>query len=186
VRGPDGPRGGFAGGRFGGGGGRGGNGQGRWNLSIFHTVQFTSTVLVAPGGPVLELLDGDALTAGGVPRQGLEFEGGAFYKGFGLRLNGTWMSPVTVKATGAPGSSDLRFGSVTKVGLRAFVNFDQRKKLVEDAPFLKGARLTLKVDNLFDSRQRVTDASGAVPLSYQPDYRDPRGRVIGLDFRKMF
>jgi hypothetical protein len=32
----------------------------------------------------------------------------------------------------------------------------------------------------------VTDGSGLVPLAYQRDYRDPRGRVIGLDFRKMF
>jgi hypothetical protein len=178
------------GGGFGGGPGgpmgRGGNGQGRWNISIFHTVQFTDTVLVAPGGPVLDLLNGDALTAGGVPRQGLEFEGGGFDKGFGLRLNGTWMAPVTVHATGAPGSSDLRFGSVTKVNLRAFVNFDQQQKLIADAPLLKGARVMLKVENLFNSRQQVTDASGAVPLSYQLDYRDPRGRVIGIDLRKMF
>jgi hypothetical protein len=42
------------------------------------------------------------------------------------------------------------------------------------------------VDNLFDSRQRVTDATGTVPLSYQPDLLDPQGRVIGLEFRKQF
>lgn len=200
--GPRGPGGGFGGpgrgpgggamgggprGMMGGGpGGPGGNGQGRWNLSVYHTVQFTNTVLVAPGGPVLDLLDGDALTAGGVPRHGIEMEGGGFYRGFGLRLNGNWSAPVTVRASGAPGSSDLRFGSVTKLNLRAFVNFDQQKKIVEDVPFLKGARLMFKVDNLLDSRQLVTDGSGEVPLSYQADYRDPRGRVIGIDFRKMF
>jgi hypothetical protein len=181
--------GGGGGGRFAGGGGPGGpggNGQGRWNISLFHTVEFTNTVLVTPGGPALDLLGGDALVAGGVPRQGFQLEGGGFYKGLGLRLNGTWSAPVTVRATGAPGSSDLRFGSVTKLNLRAFVNFDQKKKLIEDVPFLKGARLTLKVDNLLDSRQHVTDNTGEVPLSYQVDYRDPRGRVIGLDFRKMF
>jgi hypothetical protein len=182
------PPAGPGGGRFmgGGPGGPGGNGQGRWNLSLFHKVEFTNTVLVAPGGPVLDLLGGDALTAGGVARHGLELDGGGFYKGFGLRLNGTWSSPVKVRATRAPGSNDLRFGSVTKLNLRAFVNFDQKKKLVDDMPFLKGARLSLKIDNLLDSRQRVTDAAGTVPLSYQADYRDPRGRVIGLDFRKMF
>jgi hypothetical protein len=172
----------FAGGRH---GGRG-NGQGRWNLSIFHTVQFTDTVLVAPGGPVLDLLGGDALVAGGVPRQGVEIEGGTFYKGFGLRFNGDWTAPVTVRATGAPGSTNLRFGSLAKLNLRAFVNFGQQASLVKQAPFLKGARLSLKVTNLFNARQRVTDPSGVVPLSYQPDYRDPRGRVIELDFRKMF
>jgi hypothetical protein len=182
----DGPRSGGRGGGHGFMGGRRGNGQGRWNLSLFYTEQFTDTVLVAPGGPVLDLLNGDALTAGGVARHGLEMEGGAFYKGFGLRFNGTWSAPVTIRATGVPGSTNLRFGSVTKLNLRAFVNFDQQAKLVQAVPFLKGARLTLKVENLFDSRQRVTDGSGVVPLSYQADYRDPQGRVIGLDFRKMF
>jgi outer membrane receptor protein involved in Fe transport len=175
--------GGFRGGPM--GGPMGGTGQGRWNLSLFHTIEFTNTVLVAPGGPALDLLGGDALTAGGVARHGIELEGGLFHKGFGLRATGNWSAPVTVGATGA-GGSDLRFGSVTKLNLRAFVNFDQKTKLIEDMPFLKGMRLSLKVDNLLDSRQRVTDANGVVPLSYQADYRDPRGRVIGIDLRKMF
>lgn len=181
-------RGGGGGFRGGGpmGGPMGGNGQGRWNLSLYHTIEFTNTVLVAPGGPVLDLLGGDALTAGGVARHGLELEGGLFHKGFGLRVTGNWSSPVTVRSTGTPTSSDLRFGSVTKLNLRAFVNFDQKPKLIKDMPFLKGMRLSLKVDNLLDSRQRVTDQTGAVPLSYQPDYRDPQGRVIGIDLRKMF
>ena len=166
--------------------GRGGNGPGRWNLSLAHTVELTNTVLIAPGGPSLDLLDGDALTAGGVARHGLELEGGGFYRGFGLRFNGNWSAPVTVRGSGAPGSTDLRFGSVLKLNLRAFVNFDQQKKVVEAVPFLKGARLMLKVDNVLDQRQRVTNSAGEVPLTYQADYRDPRGRVIGIDFRKMF
>jgi hypothetical protein len=53
-------------------------------------------------------------------------------------------------------------------------------------PFLKGSRLSFVVDNVLDSRQRVTDAGGAVPMSYQPDYLDPRGRYWGIDFRKVF
>ncbi len=184
------PGGGMGRGPGGGGRGPGGpggnNGQGRWNLSLVHTVELTNSVLVAPGGPVLDLLDGNALTAGGVARHGLEGEGGVFYRGFGLRFNGTWSAPVTVRATGGPGSTDLRFGSVFKLNLRTFVDFNQRKKLIEDVPFLKGARLMLKVDNVLDQRQRVTNPAGEVPLTYQLDYRDPRGRVIGIDFRKMF
>jgi len=53
-------------------------------------------------------------------------------------------------------------------------------------PFLKGARLTFRIENLLGDRQRVTDGTGTVPLSYQPDYLDPRGRVITLQFRKAF
>lgn len=162
------------------------NGQGRWNLSLFHTVQLTNVVTVAPGGPVLDLLDGEAISVGGVARHSLEAEGGTFYRGFGVRLNGSWTAPARVTASGAPGSSDLRFGSVLKIDGRLFVNFDQRKSIVEAVPFLKGARLAFEFENILNSRQKVTDGSNTVPLSYQADYRDARGRVVGLDFRKMF
>jgi len=157
-------------------------GQGRWSLSLFHTLRFADEVLVAPGGPVLDLLGGDALSGGGSPRNALEFEGGAFHKGKGLRLNGSWTAPTRVRASGLPGTSDLRFGSVFKLDLRAFVDMGQ----VSKAPILKGLRVALTAENLFDSRQKVTDGSGAVPLSYQPDTLDSRGRVLGIDLRKAF
>jgi hypothetical protein len=179
--------GGHRGGRgFGRGPMGGGDGRGRWNLSLYHTYRFSETVRIGPTGPALDLLDGDAIAEGGVARHALELEGGAFYRGFGFRLNGKWNAPTHVVSAGAAGSSDLRFGSTFDVNARLFVNFGQRKRLVEKVPFLKGARLSLEIDDIFDSRQQVTDANGLVPLSYQAAYRDPRGRVIGLDFRKMF
>ena len=196
-RGPGGPRGGSgrpagagAGGGRGPGGGMmgamfGGGGQGRWNVGVYHTVQFSSRVLIAPGGPALDLLDGDALSGGGTPRHSVEFNLGAFHKGLGMFGQGTWSGPTTLKASGAPGTSDLRFGSLAKVNLNLFADLGQIG-LAKQAPFFKGARVSLRVDNLFDARQKVKDGSGMVPLSYQPDYLDPRGRVIELEFRKMF
>ena len=166
-------------------GGRG-DGRGRWNVSLYHTYRIDETVQVAPGSPVLDLLGGDAIASGGVARHAFEMEGGVFHKGFGVRLRGKWSAPTHVVSSGAPGSSDLRFGSVLDIGGRIFVNFDQKKSLVEKVPFLKGARLAFEFDNILDSRQRVTDGAGNVPLTYQAAYRDPRGRVIGIDFRKMF
>ena len=197
---PGGGRGGGGGrppGAGGGGGGRGGGigaligggpgGQpGRWSLGVYDTVQFTSRVLVAPGGPVLDLLNGDALSSGGTPRHTLEFNGGVFYKGLGTFIQGTWISPTSVTASGLPGTSDLRFGSVTNINMFVFFDFNQRPKLIKAVPFLKGARMSLRIENLLGSRQQVTDASGAVPLSYQADYLDPRGRVIRVEFRKSF
>lgn len=185
------PPGGGAGPRGGGRGGMmgmmGGGGQpGRWTLGLYHTVQFESRVLIAPGGPLLDLLNGDTLTTGGTPRHTLEFNGGVFYKGIGSFFNGTWKAPTTVAASGLPGTSDLRFGSVTAVNLFLFMDFSARPKLIENVPFLKGARMSLRIENLFNSRQKVTDGTGTVPLSYQADYLDPRGRVIGLQFRKTF
>ena len=166
-------------------GGPGGQ-PGRWSLGVFDTVQFQSRVLIAPGGPVLDLLNGDALSGGGTPRHTIEFNGGLFYKGLGTFFQGTWSSPTTLRASGLPGTSDLRFGSVASVNMFLFFDFNQRPKLIKDVPFLKGARLSLRFENLLGSRQRVTDASGAVPLSYQADYLDPRGRVIRIELRKSF
>lgn len=188
---PPGPPPGGGGGRGPGPGGRGMmgallGGQGRWTLGLYHTVQFDSTVLIAPGGPLLNLLDGDALSGGGTPRHALEFNGGAFYKGFGSFLQGTWNAPTRVTASGAPGTSDLRFGALAKINLNLFADLGRMPKLTRKARFFKGSRLALQFENVFDAHQKVTDASGAVPLSYQPDYLDPRGRVITLNFRKLF
>ncbi|MFD2579068.1 TonB-dependent receptor [Novosphingobium colocasiae] len=176
--------GGFGGGP-GGGPGRGGRGS-RWNLSVYHTWTISDRVRIAPGTPWLDQLVGEALTAGGVPRHEIEMEGGLFANGLGARLKGTWSAPSRVDGSGAPGSSDLRFGSTFDLGLRLFVDFDRRASLIEKMPFLKGARLSFTVDNLLDSRQRVTDETGATPYAYQRAFREPQGRVIGIDLRKMF
>ena len=188
-RGPGGPPGGI--GRGGGMGPMmgmmgGGTGQGRWNVSAYHTLRFSDRVLVAPGGPLLDLLGGDAVSGGGVARHSLELEGGAFRKGFGLRFNGRWNAPTRLKASGAPGTSDLRFGSTFRLDIRLFSNLGMQKRLTDMSPFFKGATLAFQFDNIFDSRQKVTDANEVTPFSYLPDFIDPRGRMVGIDFRKTF
>lgn len=166
----------------------GGDGQGRWNLSLYHTVNLANTVMIAPGLPVLDLLDGDATgSGGGVSRHLLELEGGTFYRGIGIRLSGNYRSATRVRGTGLPGSSDLLFGDLATFNLRSFVALDQQRWLVGERPrFFKNARLSLSVNNIFDTRQRVTDASGLVPLRYQPFLIDPVGRFVEIEFRKLF
>ena len=181
-----------------GGGGRGGSGfgpmggpgdgQGRWNLALYHTVNLANSVLIAPGGPFLDLLNGDATgSGGGVSRHLLELEGGGFYRGVGLRVSGNYRSATTVRGTGLPGSSDLFFGDLATFNLRSFIALDQQKWLVGDDPgFFKNARVSVLVNNIFDARQRVTDANGVVPLRYQPFLIDPVGRFVEIEFRKLF
>lgn len=164
----------------------GGGGQGRWNLGLYHTIRFKEQVVVTPGGQVLDLLKGDALSGGGTPRHSFELDGGFFHKGVGVRLNGTYTAPTDVRASGVPGSSDLHFGGLATLNLRMFVDLNRQQSLIKAAPFLKGTRLSLRIDNLFDTRQRVTDGTGAVPISYQPDLIDPRGRFLGIELRKQF
>lgn len=166
-------------------GGRRGPGS-RWNIAVYHTWRFTDRVRIAPGVPVLDQLGGDSIAAGGIPRHAIEAEGGVFKDGYGLRLQAEWEAPARVNGSGLPGSSDLRFGSTFNIDLRLFADLGRNEDLVAKVPFLKGSRLSLTVDNLLDQRQRVTDENGVVPIAYQPAYREPQGRVIGIDFRKMF
>lgn len=184
-----GPRGG--GGRgFGGGGGGFGPGGGmpsRWSLALYHTYRLEEEILIRPGVPVLDLLNGSAVSSsGGASRHEVELSGGVFHKGFGLRLQGTYKSGTTADGSGLPGSNDLRFSDLAAINAFLFVNLDQQTKVIKAVPFLKGSRITLRVENILNDVIDVRDQDGFVPLGYQPAYIDPRGRVFELSFRKRF
>ena len=187
-RGGGGPRAGGRGGRGGGGGPGamfgGGPQGGRWSVSLYHTYKLTDKILIRPGVPELDLLDGSATgSGGGSNRHLLELDGGVFYKGMGARLSAKYDSGSTV--TGGT-AGDLNFGDLATFNLRLFADLNQQPKLIEKLPFLKGSRLRLSFDNLFDAQRRITDANGVVPLNYQPGYIDPLGRYIELEWRKTF
>ena len=187
-RGGGGPRAGGRSGRGGGGGPGamfgGGPQGGRWSVSLYHTYKLTDKIMIRPGVPELDLLDGSATgSGGGSNRHLLELDGGLFYKGMGARLSAKYDSGSTV--TGGT-AGDLNFGDLATFNLRLFADLNQVPKLTEKLPFLKGSRLRLSFDNLFDAQRRITDANGVVPLNYQPGYIDPLGRYIELEWRKTF
>lgn len=170
-----------------GGGGRGGGGmqpgQGRFNISLFHTWRIQDEILIAPGLPILDLLDGDATDAGGgSPRHQIQLQGGVFRNGMGLFVNSTWRQGTEVDGGTGP---DLIFEDRTTVNLNAFVNLDQRASWVERWPWLQGSRINLRVQNLFDSRPEVSTSAGDTPVNYQPDFLDPQGRTVSITFRKI-
>ena len=174
---------------FGGGGGFGaGGGQpSRWNIALYHTYRIQEEILIRPGVPILDLLNGSATSSnGGAARHEVELSGGMFHKGFGLRLQGTYKSGTTAKGTGLPGSNDLRFSDIAAINVFLFVNLDQQARVVKAAPFLKGSRITLRVENILNDIVDVRDQNGNVPLGYQQGYIDPRGRVFELSVRKRF
>jgi len=182
-----GPRGGGGGGGF--GFGRPGGDGGRWQISLYDSIRFKDQIVIRPDLPVLDLLGGSATGGnGGAPRHSIELEGGWFFKGLGFRLTGRYETGTNVlgSVTGGPATSDLFFSDLLTLNASAFVNFDNRKKLVEAVPFLKGSRVRLSLQNLTGAIRDVRDGSGLVPLGYQQGYLDPRGRFIEVSFRKRF
>lgn len=178
--------GGRPGGGFGGpGGGRGGGG-GRLSFSVYHTWHFTESILIAPGVPELDLLNGDATgSSGGQPRHEVEARVGYTNNGLGARLSVDWESGTHVDGA-LGGTSRLDFGSLATANLRLFANLGQMPSLVNNHPFLRGSRVSIGIDNIFNTRRDVTNATGGTPLRYQPGYLDPLGRTISISFRKLF
>ena len=172
----------------GGGRGRGGGmmpGQGRFNISLYHTYRIQDEITIRDGLPVLDLLDGAAIGArGGQSRNEVQLQMGAFKSGMGGFLNANWKESTRINGGASP-DDDLSFSDLTTVNLNLFADLSSRESLVSRYPWLKGARVSVGVENIFDQRLKVRDGLGETPLSYQPDYLDPLGRTFRISLRKI-
>ncbi len=180
--------GGFRGG--GGGGGRGGFLDGRLQFTVFHTWTFRNEIGIRPGVPVLDLLNGSAVgSAGGAPRHQIETRLGGGRRGIGGSVGVNWQSgtSVLVDPSGASQSpDDLFFSPRAVANLRLFVDLGQRQDVLLKMPWLRGSRVSLRVDNLFNDRVNVKNRLGAEPIGFQRDQLDPLGRTVTLSLRKLF
>ncbi|MNK31631.1 hypothetical protein D3C87_500700 [compost metagenome] len=176
----------------GGGGGRGGNrgaamqpGQGRFNVSLYHTYRIQDEITIRDGLPVLDLLDGAATgSRGGQSRNEVQFQMGLFKSGMGGFLNANWKESTRVSG-GTNSTDDLTFSDLTTVNLNLFADLSSRETWVAKYPWLKGARVSIGIDNIFDQRLDVRNGLGETPNAYQPDYLDPLGRTFRISLRKI-
>lgn len=182
--------GGGGGGGFGRGGGRRGfdpgryAGGGRLQIAVYHTVYFKDQALLTSGGPLLNYINGAPVgNTGGQYRQEVEGQLGVTLFGFGARVSADWRSATRVVGGS---SGDLSFSGITTINFRLFENFAQQPWAIRKLPWLRGARLTLNVLNLFDQRIDVRDSTGPTPLIYDSAYLSPTGRSFTLGVRKLF
>jgi len=105
------------------------------------------------------------------------------YKGGDTTLAADWRTGTNVHTlTG----DDLRFSPLATFDLRLFANPGDIPEVAVKHPWFRGTQVQLRVDNILNSRPAVHDATGNVPLNYQPDLLDPLGRTIMISFRKLF
>lgn len=158
--------------------------RGSVQLSFNYTQRLSDEITIAPGLAPLDLLEGETLfDSAGSARHELEVQVGGSREGYGARLVTQWRSGSRIAGSGNRGNLD--FSDLTTVNLRLFADLG----LVEWArphPALRGARLSVVIGNLFDTRQKVSAADGSTPLNYQPDVLDPLGRNVRISFRKLF
>lgn len=81
------------------------------------------------------------------------------------------------------GGGQLRFGSLATIN---FEVFSELTRILPQEHWASNARLSLRVANVTNRRQRVTDSFDATPVNYQPAYLDPVGRTVVLELRKVF
>lgn len=162
-------------------------GQGMLQLSVYHTWRLTDELTTRKGLPVLDQLDGAAISSrNGQAQHEVQVQGGYFKDGLGMRFNGVWKASTWVNG-GATGGQTLYFSDLATLGMSFFASFNApaRKPLVDKYPILKGAQVSLNFENLFDAKQTVRDQNGVTPQAYQRDYLDPLGRTVRLGFRKL-
>ncbi len=164
--------------------GFGRDGRGRYFVNLTHTLELANEILIAPGLEPLDLLDGDATGSFGQARNATRLEAGIFRNGMGMRISGRYTGSARIDGSTLLGSPDLFFDDLATVDLRVFG--DLGRILGKDEGFLKGFRIALRADNIFDARRRVTDSNGDTPINFQPQLIDPTGRFLGIDLRKVF
>lgn len=159
-------------------------------VTFYHTWHWKDEILVREGVPVLDLLNGSATgNRGGRPRHELELQAGVFKGGLGARVTVDWQSGTRVHGlpAGSGGTAaDLDFSAYSTVNINLFANLADRFGGAEAPAWLKGARVSLAINNLLNSRPGVEDLTGSTPLNYQPAFLEPLGRFVSFTLRKVF
>jgi hypothetical protein len=156
----------------------------RLQLNANHSVVFSDEIRIRSGLDPIDLLGGGAIgIAGGRVRH--QFDGTAAVNrgGTGARIGVTWRGRSTLESRISGQTEELSFSPLLLVNLRAFTD---AAELFGRSSWTQGTRLSLNVINLTNDRQTVRDPRRETPLQYQSGYRDPIGRTVELELRKVF
>lgn len=157
--------------------------SGQISISLNHNWQLKSELVVAPGLPVIDRLNGD----GAQSRHALSLDILAGKPGLGINLNGRWKSEVRVRQSGASGDQEFfRYAPMAQLDLGFFVEPENLQVGGDAPPWIAKLRFSLDIQNLFKSYQRVKINDGRIPPGYSRNEIDPLGRTIRLAIRKQF
>ncbi|MCD2323481.1 TonB-dependent receptor [Sphingomonas sp. IC-56] len=145
------------------------------------TYKFSDRLQLRPDTPELDVLRGDTVTGGSLPRLSGFVYGGLTHQGSGVTFDG-WYSGTGRVRSGDP-AADFRFGALLRLNVSAFMDLHD---IAKRAKWTEKLQLRLDVSNIGDGRQRVRDGNGNTPNRFQADYLDPVGRTVTVSLRKLF
>jgi iron complex outermembrane receptor protein len=155
----------------------------RLQLTVNDTLVFQDEIRIRPGLGSVNLLEGGAIgIAGGRVRHQLDGTAAVTSGGLGARIGVAWRGRSTLESRLGGDIDTLRFSPLLSVNVRAFAD---AARLLPHERWAKTLRLSLNVLNLTDDHQAVRDSRGNTPLQYQPAIRDPIGRTVELELRKV-
>ena len=156
-----------------------------WRLSgnFTHTWQLSNRRIARAGLPEVDLLSGGVSGYNAQARHNVVGRLGLARNSSGMQFNMNWTSASHITSGTETSPNDLTFHPLLRVDASAFISLADT---LPGHPVLKGMRLSLNVDNLFDAKQRVRDENGLTPLRYQPYLLNPTGRRIELALRKTY
>jgi hypothetical protein len=156
----------------------------RLELTANHTIVLKDRILIRPGLAPVDLLDGGALgIGGGRLRNQIDGTVALSAGAMGVRVGASWRGGNSLKTRLNGSPALLHFSPQLVLNLRAFADAN---RLLPSSRWAQGLRLSANLLNLTANRQRVTDSFGNTPLQYQPAYRDPIGRTVEFEIRKVF
>ncbi|MFL6829481.1 MAG: hypothetical protein ACJ8D5_02530, partial [Sphingomicrobium sp.] len=156
----------------------------RLTLTVNHTLVLSDRIVIRSGLDSVNLLEGGAIgIASGRVRHQLDGTAGITSRGVGARMGVTWRGRSSLESRINGETEELRFSPFLLVNLRAFT---EAVRLFGRNAWTRSMRLSLNVTNLLKDRQSVRDRLGDTPLQYQPAYRDPLGRTVEFEVRKVF
>jgi iron complex outermembrane receptor protein len=144
------------------------------------SIKFSDRLQLRPGTPELDLLRGDTVLGGGVPRISGYAYVGINYRGNGLSFDGWYGGRNRVRSDNPAG--DLFFSPILRLNMSAYVSVDH---FLKEQEWTRKMQVRVEVGNLTNAHQRVRDRNGEVPSRFQPDFQDPVGRTVKLSVRKL-
>lgn len=153
-----------------------------FSLSINHNWQLSSETVIRPGLPIL-----DRLRNNGQPRHNVALNLVAGRPGLGAALNGSWSSAARVRSGGdAGGATEFRYAPAVLFNLSLFAEIEQWIDVPKERNWASNLRISLDVQNILNSYQKVSVLGGNTPRGYTRDEIDPLGRMVRLSISKQF